>query len=112
MPIKGLNFKVMRKFLWKIYTQLYPWYLRKVYHMDIGVGCRIASSVHLDKSINPRGIHIGDNTWLLRDSMILAHDNCRSLKIDTIIGQDCIIGIRSILMPGITIGNQVVIGGG
>lgn len=80
--------------------------------MDIGADCRIASSVHLDKSINPRGIHIGDRTWLLRECMILAHDNCRSLKTDTSIGNDSIIGVRSIVMPGIHIGNQVVIGGG
>ncbi len=65
----------MRKWLWRMYTQLYPWYLCKVYHMDIGAGCRIALRVQLDKSINPRGIHIGNNTWLLRDSMVLAHDH-------------------------------------
>lgn len=102
----------MRRWLWRIYTQLYPWFLRKVYHMDIGTGCRIASSVHLDKSVNPRGIHIGDRVWLLREAMVLAHDYCRSLKTDTVIGNDTIIGIRSIIMPGIHIGSQVVIGGG
>lgn len=102
----------MRRFLWRIYTQLYPWYLRKVFGMNIGCGCRIASSVHLDKSVNPRGIHIGDRTWLLRDSMILTHDNCRNLRADTRVGHDSIIGIRSIIMPGVTIGNSVVIGAG
>lgn len=44
--------------------------------------------------------------------MVLAHDNCRSLKADTIIGHDTIIGIRSIVLPGLIIGNQCVIGGG
>lgn len=102
----------MRKFLWKLYTQFYPWFLRKVYHMDIGDNCRIAHSVYLDKSINPCGIHIGDATWLLRESMILAHDNCRNLKADVIIGNNCVIGVRSIIMPGVSIGNQVVVGMG
>lgn len=102
----------MRRIVWRIYTQIYPWFLRKWYGMDIGRDCRVAHSAHLDKSINPRGIHIGDNTWVLREAMILAHDNCRSLKADTYVGDNCVIGIRSIIMPGITIGNQVVIGGG
>lgn len=80
--------------------------------MNIGRNCRIVSSAHLDKSINPEGIYVGDNTRILRDAMILAHDDCRSLKADVRIGSDCVIGVRSIIMPGITIGNQVVIGGG
>lgn len=44
--------------------------------------------------------------------MILAHDHCRSLKADTFIGSDCVIGVRSIIMPGVRIGNQAVVGGG
>ena len=42
----------------------------------------------------------------------MAHDHCRSIKADTYIGNDCVIGINAIIMPGIHIGNQVVIGGG
>ena len=102
----------MRILLWRFYTQFYPWLLRKMYKMNIGKNCRIAHSAHLDKSVNPRGIHIGDRVWILREALILAHDNCRSLKADTYIGDDSIIGIRSIVLPGIRIGNQVVIGGG
>lgn len=102
----------MRRILWCIYTKFYPWFLRNIYKMNIGKNCRIAHSAHLDKSINPKGIYIGDNTWVLREAMILAHDNCRSLKEDVYIGSDCVIGVRSIIMPGVRIGNQVVIGGG
>ena len=102
----------MRKFLWNILTDAYPNYLRWRYKMDIGKHCRISWKAHLDKSVNPRGIHIGDNTWILNGAMILAHDHCRGLKTDTYIGSDCVIGIRSIVMPGITIGDQSVIGGG
>lgn len=80
--------------------------------MKIGNDCRIAWSAHLDKSINPKGMNIGDNVWVLREAMILAHDHCRSLKADIRIGNNCVIGVRSIIMPGVNIGNQVVIGGG
>lgn len=102
----------MRRFLWKVYTQIYPCFLRQFYKMDIGKNCRIAHTAHLDKSINPKGIHIGNETWILREAMILAHDHCRGIKANVIIGDDCVVGIRSIVMPGISIGNQVVIGGG
>lgn len=102
----------MRKFLWSLLTQLYPAYLRKRYKMNIGTNCRIAWTCHLDKSINPKGIFIGNNVWILRESMILSHDHCRSLKADTHIGDNSIIGIRSIIMPGVSIGSQVIIGGG
>lgn len=48
---------------------------------------------------------------MLSGAMILAHDHCRSLKADTYIGKNCVIGVRSIIMPGLYAGNQVVIGG-
>lgn len=101
----------IRRILWGILVDLYPRYLRWRYGMDIGKNCRISWKAHLDKSINPKGIHIGDNTWVLSGAMILAHDHCRSLKADTYIGKNCVIGVRSIIMPGLSIGNQVVIGG-
>ena len=79
--------------------------------MDIGKNCRISWKAHLDKSVNPKGIHIGDNTWVLSGAMILAHDHCRSLKADTYIGKNCVIGVQSIIMPGLSVCYQVIIGG-
>lgn len=102
----------IRSKLWNIATNLYPAFLRKCYGMDIGQDVRISYKAHLDKSINPKGIHIGNRTWILNGAFVLAHDHCRNLKTDTFIGEDCVIGINSIVMPGIRIGNQCVIGGG
>lgn len=102
----------MREWLWGIIASLYPCWLRLRYRMDIGTNCVISWKAHLDKSVNPKGIHIGNNTWVLSEAMILAHGHCRGLKVDTKIGSDCVIGVRSIILPGLTIGNQVVIGGG
>lgn len=97
---------------WNFITKLYPYYLKKMYGMHIGENCVISWKAHLDKSINPQGIYIGNNTWILARAMILAHDHCRGIKADTYIGDNCVIGISSIIMPGIHIGNHVVIGGG
>ena len=102
----------VRAFLWRKITRLYSWYLRRVYKMDIGKDCRISWKAHLDKSINPRGIHVGDGTRVLNGAMVLSHDACRRLKTDTVIGSHCIIGVRAIIMPGVVVGDQCVIGAG
>ena len=102
----------IRVFLWRKLVGLYPWYLRKVYKMNIGHNVLISWNAHLDKSINPRGIHIGDGTRVLNGSMILSHDACRRLKTDTYIGENCVIGVRSIILPGITIGDSCIVGAG
>lgn len=102
----------LRSKLWVALSNLYPNYLRKVYHMDLGANVRLSYKANLDKSINPRGVHIGDDTWVLAGAFVIAHDHCRSLKADTYIGKNCVIGINSIIMPGVRIGDEVVVGAG
>ena len=80
--------------------------------MDVGKGVIINRKARLDRSVNPKGVHIGDYSRILLDSIILAHDACRSLKVDTYIGRNCIIGTRSIIMPGIVIGDSSIIAAG
>lgn len=75
--------------LWIKIVKLYPWFLRRFYKMDIGKDVMISWNAHLDKSINPLGIHIGEGTVVLRDAMILSHDACRRLKADIYIGKNC-----------------------
>ena len=67
---------------------------------------------HILKSINPKGIFIGDGTQVLNGAMILSHDACRGIKADTHIGKNCVIGVQSIILPGITIGDSCVVGAG
>ena len=102
----------MRKKLWGIIVRLYPYFLRRHFKMDIGSNCVISWKAHLDKSINPKGIHIGNNVWVLSEAMILAHDHCRGIKIDTYVGNNTVIGVRSIILPGLKIGNHVIVGAG
>ena len=107
----------MRKGIWNFLSVLYPAILKNIYKMHLGSNVKISYRAHLDKSINPRGIHIGDNTWILADSWVLAHDYCRGkngvgFRTDTFIGSNCVIGIGSIIMPGVNIGSHVVVGSG
>ena len=107
----------LRKKIWNLLSGLYPKYLRLYFGMDIGKNVVIARTAHLDKNINPKGIHIGDNTWVLRNVMILAHDYCRGTngtgkRYETYIGKNCVIGVNSIVLPGIRIGDHCVIAAG
>lgn len=101
----------IRVFLWRKIVLLYP-YLRKFCKMDIGKDVRISWKAHLDKSVNPKGIHIGDGTDVLNGAMILSHDACRRLKADTYIGKNCVIGVRSIILPGVRIGDSSIVAAG
>jgi len=101
----------LRSNLWRLFTNVYPKYLRFVKHMDIGDNVRIAPQAHIDKTY-PQGIHIGNETIILKGSFVLSHDSCRSLHVDTYIGDHCVIGINCIILPGVHIGSHVVIGAG
>lgn len=84
---------------------------------DIGNNCRISRSAILDR-VHHKGIHIGNNTRVLMEAIILSHDFSRAtlegqnMWCDTRIGNNCVIGGRAMIMPGITIGNHVYVGGG
>lgn len=95
-------------------SNIIPIFIRNSLKMDIGKNVVIARTAVLDTNVNPFGIHIGDKTWILRNAIVLAHDHSRSLNgnlglFDTFIGQNCIIGVRSIILPGVSIGNQCVV---
>lgn len=86
-------------------------YLTRVWGMDIHPTVVMSLSARLDKT-HPRGIHVGAWTYIAFDAAILAHDMTRALKTDTRIGQNCFIGARSIILPGVTIGDGCVVGSG
>lgn len=107
----------IRMRLWGILSGIIPHYYRSVLKMDIGKNVVIARTALLDKNVNPRGIHVGDNTWILRNAIVLAHDHCRGKNgkgamFDTYIGKNCVIGVNSIVLPGVTIGDHCVVAAG
>lgn len=83
----------------------------KLKGMDIARSARISVGTHLDK-VNPKGIHIGDETYTTSGSIIFTHDFCRGIHKDTYIGKQCFIGANAIIMCGVKIGDNVVVGSG
>lgn len=77
----------------------------------------IESGVKLDK-LNRKGIHIGTGCLIASGTTILAHehifvkpDGCYYFK-DTYIGNNCFVGVNSLICPGVHVGNECVVGGG
>lgn len=103
----------LNKFLWlqRSLNRLRWWGFTRIWGMDINPTAVISLSARLDKT-NPRGVHIGGDTYIAFDSVILAHDMCRRIMTDTYIGSNCFIGGRSLILPGITIGDGCIVAAG
>ena len=103
---------MIRVMFYHIAVKVYPCFLRKVYGIRIGKNTRISRRAHLDRGRNPKGIFIGEDTSITGGVIILAHDACRKIVANVYIGNKCFIGMRSIIMPGVSIGNEVIVGAG
>lgn len=101
-----------RVWLYSKLVRFVAWKYRRLYGMDIGEGTRISRKAKLDVGANPKGVHIGSYSRIAGGVIFLAHDDCRKMKADTYLGSCCFVGARTIIMPGVVIGNEVVIGAG
>lgn len=79
--------------------------------MDISSTARISIRATLDKT-HPKGIHIDDETFVASGAIILSHDYINNIKTDTFIGRQCFIGTNAIILPGVNIGDSVIVGAG
>ncbi|MEZ5476987.1 MAG: DapH/DapD/GlmU-related protein [Thiolinea sp.] len=94
----------------------YNWYLRKFYGMKLAPDVRISLKARIDKT-NPQAIEIAEETLVAFDSIILSHDfsterHSGGSEYATRIGARCFIGCASIIMPGVTIGDECIIASG
>ena len=90
--------------------------MRRLYYtralgMDIHPTASFSMSARLDKS-HPKGIHIGKESYVAFEAVIMSHDMTRGLRSDTWIGERCFIGGRSLILPGVRIGDQCIVGAG
>ncbi|WP_281259939.1 acyltransferase [Palleronia abyssalis] len=68
-------------------------------------------SAKLDRTF-PIGVHVGARSYIAFETRILTHDRTRGLYLHTRIGTDCFIGGRSLILPGVEIGDGSVVGAG
>ena len=103
--------RLIRNFIRLIVITIRHFILNGVYGMHIHKSARISYGAKLDKT-NPKGVHIGEESYVASGAIIFSHDFSRSLHKDTIIGKRCFIGANAIVMCGVTIGDEVIVGSG
>ncbi|MBQ8805581.1 MAG: acyltransferase [Bacteroidaceae bacterium] len=103
--------KIIRDFIRLIVITIRHWVLCGLYGMHIDKTARISYGAKLDKT-NPKGIHIGEESYVASGAIIFTHDFSRSIHKDTSIGKRCFIGANAIVMCGVTIGDEVIVGSG
>ncbi len=79
--------------------------------MDIAPSSWIAATALIDRTW-PKGVHIADNVIIDEEAVVLTHDLTRGIYCDTTIGARTIVGVRAIILPGISIGSDCVIAPG
>lgn len=85
----------------------------------IDFSCEVERGVNLDR-LNRSGISIGKRTIVASRVTILSHkikidtvnNKTSGVFVDTTIGAYCIIGVGASIMPGVVIGDRVVVGAG
>lgn len=102
---------IIRKYLRLILISLRYIVLKNIYGMDISRNSRISVRAKLDKTY-PLGIHISDESYIASGAIVLSHDFSRNIKTHTYIGKRCFIGVNAIIMPGVKIGDECIVGSG
>ena len=109
-----MNIVRLREFLRNIVISLRHFIYVRIYKMNISKTALISYGAVLDKAY-PKGINIGNETYIASGAVIMAHDFSThkiNHKRGVTIGKKCFIGVNAIIMPGITIGDNVVVGSG
>ncbi len=101
----------LRRFIFRKLVLRWTYLLyRRVYGMDLGQDVRISYGARLDKT-HPAGVHIGDFTAVTSGAAVLTHDFVNRQHLDVRIGRNCFIGYGAIILPGVTLGDSVIVTG-
>ena len=86
-------------------------YFRKIWGMDIHPTAQFSLSAKFDRTF-PMGVHVGPHSYVAFDARILTHDRTRGLYLHTRVGANCFVGGCSLILPGVEIGDNCVVGAG
>src|SRR4051794_4058891 len=86
-------------------------YLTRVFGMDIHPTAQFSLSAYFDRTY-PKGVHVGRNSWVALEAVILTHDRTRGLYLQTRIGENCFVGARSLVLPRVTVGDNSIVAAG
>ena len=86
-------------------------WLTKVWKMDVHQFTIVSLKATLDRTY-PQGVHIAEGAAVNFGAVILTHDLASSKHLHTYIGKYCGIGARSIILPGVTVGDHSIVAAG
>jgi len=86
-------------------------WLVRVYGMDIARDAQISLSARLDRTF-PIGVHVGARSYVALQAIVLTHDRTRGVYLHTRIGSNCFVGARSLILPGVSIGDGSIVAAG
>lgn len=107
MALRLAHLSSLRKLIITLVRLIYV----RLFKMDLNPTCNFSLSAKFDKT-NPRGVHVGEYSYVAFDAAILTHDLTRGLRLHTRIGKNCFVGARSIVLPGVQVGDGAIIGAG
>ncbi len=87
------------------------WALARIWGMDIDPSAQLSLTAKFDRTF-PKGVHVGAQSYIAFEARILCHDMTRGLYLHTRIGRNCFIGGRSLILPGVEVGDNCVVGAG
>jgi acetyltransferase-like isoleucine patch superfamily enzyme len=79
--------------------------------MDIDPTVKFSLSANFDRTY-PRGVHVAANSYVAFGAVVLCHDRTRGLYLDTVIEENCFIGARSMILPGVRVGRESIVAAG
>ncbi len=86
-------------------------YFNRIWGMSIHPTVRMSMTAKFDMTY-PKGMHIDAESYVAFGAAILTHDRTRTLYRDTCIGKRCFIGARSLIMPGVQVGDGSIVAAG
>ena len=102
---------MLRTYVRDVVLWLRGTYQRKWLGLDIHPSVRMSLSAKLDTRFKA-GIHIGEDSYIAFNARIMTHDFTRGLYLHTRIGRCCFIGGESVILPGVTIADNCIVGAG
>ena len=86
-------------------------YLTRVWKMDIHPTAQMSLSAKSDRTF-PIGVHVAEYFYVVFEARIFPHDRTRGFYKHTRVGRNCFIGGRSMILPGVEIGDNSIVAAG
>jgi acetyltransferase-like isoleucine patch superfamily enzyme len=109
-----IKFMIRKMLAWIVQTIRVR--LARMKGYDIHPSVILERKLHLDR-LFPAGIHIDKHCLIASGVTILSHDHCKRvdgqpLLLETFIGKRCFVAVNATILPGVHIGDEVIVGAG